>query len=240
MGIPPPPSLLDPYPAASLPLAPGPQVKEYEASASLFAETRAKRTELQASTAFGPVDPAPTLQSGRAAWWGSDVAGELVLCVAAVAKLAATQLISASPMPAHQSAAQEAMKEFDGEIKALRQEMDVQVQGGGRLFSGGANKAPWPLSCLPAAAACSGWEHGMRWLGTPWSGRSAEGAMSSLLRRTAVRCLQRQILDKLREHERGIDAEVEEIITERRRCREVMVSLLDGRTGLAFDQNRIS
>ncbi len=35
--------------------------------------------------------------------------------------------------------------------------------------------------------------------------------------------LQRQILDKLREHERGIDAEVEEIITERRRCREVMV-----------------
>ncbi|KAI7839935.1 hypothetical protein COHA_006329 [Chlorella ohadii] len=75
------------------------RVREYEASASLFAETRAKRTELQ-----------------------------------------------------------EAMKEFDGEIKALRQEMDVQ----------------------------------------------------------------RQILDKLREHERGIDAEVEEIITERRRCREVM------------------
>lgn len=36
--------------------------------------------------------------------------------------------------------------------------------------------------------------------------------------------LQRQILDKLREHEQGIDKEVEEIIGERRRCREVMVS----------------
>lgn len=46
-----------------------PQVREYEASASLFAETRAKRTELQ-----------------------------------------------------------EAMKEYEGEIKALRQEMDVQVR----------------------------------------------------------------------------------------------------------------
>ena len=36
--------------------------------------------------------------------------------------------------------------------------------------------------------------------------------------------MQRQILTKLREHERDIDREVEEVIAERRRCREVMVS----------------
>ena len=42
-------------------------------------------------------------------------------------------------------------------------------------------------------------------------------------RSPASSALQRQILDKLREHERGIDAEVEEIISERRRCRDVMV-----------------
>ncbi|KAL4422959.1 hypothetical protein ABPG75_009156 [Micractinium tetrahymenae] len=75
------------------------RVREYEASASLFAESRAKRSELQ-----------------------------------------------------------DALKEHEGDLKALRQEMDVQ----------------------------------------------------------------RQILDKLREHEKDIDREVEEVITERRRCREVM------------------
>ena len=35
---------------------------------------------------------------------------------------------------------------------------------------------------------------------------------------------QRQILDKLREAEKGVDKEVEEVIAERRRCRELMVS----------------
>jgi hypothetical protein len=76
------------------------QVREYESSASLFAESRAKRSELADS-----------------------------------------------------------LKECEGELAALRQEMDVQ----------------------------------------------------------------RQILDKLREAERRVDAEVEEIIGERRRCKELVV-----------------
>lgn len=66
--------------------ASAPQVREYEASASLFAETRAKRTELQ-----------------------------------------------------------EAMKEYDGEIKALRQEMDVQVR----------RDAPGGVLGRRGAASCS-------------------------------------------------------------------------------------
>jgi hypothetical protein len=35
--------------------------------------------------------------------------------------------------------------------------------------------------------------------------------------------MQRQILDKLRDSEKGIDKEVEEVIAERRRCKELMV-----------------
>jgi hypothetical protein len=45
-----------------------------------------------------------------------------------------------------------------------------------------------------------------------------------LLHCVPLSVLQRQILDKLREAEKGVDKEVEEVIAERRRCRELMVS----------------
>ena len=113
------------------------------------------------------------------------------------------------------------MKEYEGELKALRQEMDVQVgaarcgccalwvccqwvgSGGGHLpgsrHSMGASPPPH-LFLIVLPVACTG----------------------CILYRLSV--LQRQILDKLREAEKGVDKEVEEVIAERRRCRELMVS----------------
>lgn len=163
-------------------------MREYEASASLFAESRAKRSELQ-----------------------------------------------------------EAVKEYEGELRALRQEMDLQARATGRRgWLGRGVPLPcrrrpccccWRLSLAGAAAAAVL----QRLAGAlapppPAAARPVTSTRPLPAPRHPHACLsnpppppspcsllQRQILDKLREHERGIDKEVQEIIDERRRWRDKMV-----------------
>lgn len=114
------------------------------------------------------------------------------------------------------------MKEYEGELKALRAEMDMQVRRR-RQRSGGAS----------AAAASRVRSAAPRPTPAPDTHTHASlvSALPLLLPPPALAPLQRQILDKLREHEKGIDAEVEEIIGERRRCREVRAARWAGSCG---------
>lgn len=52
--------------------------------------------------------------------------------------------------------------------------------------------------------------------------RESEGELSALRQEMDV---QRQILDKLKEHEQAVGKEVEDVMGERRRCKELMVRL---------------
>lgn len=185
------------------------QVREYEASATLFAESRAKRSELQDVLKEHEGDLKALRQEMDVQVGGpprprSAPAG--MLC-GTVQPSRCTRCPASCDCPGRWALAPRGC--FC---------LGVSMPASTHL------SRPWPLMARPWArgSVCSSAAllAGRRTLAT----LPASAAPPPL----PPAAPQRQILTKLREHERDIDREVEEVIAERRRCREVMVRPLVG------------